>query len=111
MTLEVFTQLITTLLAICGGLVLIVSVITEVIKNLRPLQPLPTNIIVMALSIVGALIVFPLYFDTQAIEMAWYMWIATVVLGFIISFVAMYGWAKFKELWDRSKYPKDTEQE
>lgn len=31
----------------------------------------------------------------------WYMILAAIIAGFIVAFVAMYGWEKLSELWTR----------
>jgi len=103
-TMELLVQVITQLLMICGGLVLVVNVIVQVVKNIGPLEGIPTNIVVLALSQVFSFIAYPLFFDLKGFGMMWYMWVATAVLGFMVAFVAMYGWDKFNELLNRSKY-------
>lgn len=109
-TLNILMQMIGAILAVAGALVFAVMLIVEVIKNLGPLKNIPTNIFVFVLAIIGALIVYPLYFESQGIIMLWYAWVGVAFLGFLIAYVAMFGWDKLKELWDRSKYKEDNTQ-
>lgn len=34
-------------------------------------------------------------------QILWYMILAAIMAGFIVAFVAMYGWEKLTELWKR----------
>lgn len=81
----------------------IVSIITEVIKDIGPLKNVPTNLVVIALSM---LVTTTAYFGVSSYftrAIIWYELIATVVASFVVAFVAMYGWTKLTEVWDRFK--------
>lgn len=94
---------ITTLMGAIGAIAFVVSVITQVLKGVKPLDRLPTDILVFILSIVLTLVAFFAYASYAGLVILWYYVVGAVIAGFIVAFVAMYGWTKLKELWDRFK--------
>ena len=44
---------------------------------------------------------FVAYMQYIHMEILWYMIFAAIMAGFIVAFVAMYGWEKLSELWKR----------
>lgn len=89
----------TILLAVVGALAFIVSVITQVIKGI--FNNIPTDLVVFVLSIALTVTAFIAYMQYIKAEMLWYMIVASVIAGFIVAFVAMFGWEKLSELWKR----------
>lgn len=87
------------LVGVVGTLAFIVSVIVQVIKG--PLDKLPTDVVVIVLSIMLSLMSYFAYGSYAGLRVVWYQVVGTVILGFIVAFVAMYGWTKLKELWGR----------
>lgn len=94
---------ITTLMGAIGAIAFVVSVITQVLKGVKPLDKLPTDILVFILSIVLTLVAFFAYASYAGLTILWYYVVGAVIGGFIVAFVAMYGWTKLSELWDRFK--------
>ena len=94
---------ITTLMGAIGAIAFVVSVITQVLKGVKPLDKLPTDILVFILSIVLTLVAFFAYASYAGLIVLWYYVVGAVIGGFIVAFVAMCGWTKLKELWDRFK--------
>ena len=94
---------ITSLVAVIGALAFMVSIITQVFKGVGVLSKVPTDILVFVLSIGLTVIAFVAYMQCIQQIIAWYMIIAAIMAGFIVAFVAMYGWEKFSELWNRYK--------
>ena len=91
----------TTILAVIGALAFMVSVITQVFKGVGVLAKIPTDILVFVLSIGMTVTAFVAYMQYIQQTLIWYMILAAVLAGFLVAFVAMYGWEKFAELWDR----------
>lgn len=89
----------TLLLAVVGCLAFIVSVITQVIKDI--FKNIPTDLVVFVLSIALTVTAFIAYMQYIGAVMLWYMIVASVIAGFIVAFVAMFGWEKLSELWKR----------
>ena len=92
---------ITSLLAVVGALAFMVSIITQVFKGVGVLSKVPTDILVFVLSIGLTVIAFVAYMQYIQQTVLWYMVIAAIMAGFMVAFVAMYGWEKFSELWKR----------
>ena len=92
---------ITSLLAVVGALAFMVSIITQVFKGVGVLSKVPTDILVFVLSIGLTVIAFVAYMQYIHMAIVWYMVVAAIMAGFIVAFVAMYGWEKFSELWKR----------
>ena len=92
---------ITSLVAVIGALAFMVSIITQVFKGVGILSKVPTDILVFVLSIGLTVIAFVAYMQYIQQIVVWYMIIAAIMAGFIVAFVAMYGWEKFSELWQR----------
>lgn len=81
-------------------LVVTVNIIVEVVKRLIPI---PTDIVVFIVSI--AITVLALYIVATIMEITvmWYYAVGAVVLGIFVAYAAMFGFDKFKELYDRLK--------
>ena len=93
----------TTILAVIGALAFMVSVITQVFKGVGVLAKIPTDILVFVLSIGMTVTAFVAYMQYIQQTILWYMILAAILAGFLVAFVAMYGWEKFAELWYRFK--------
>lgn len=91
----------TIILAVIGALAFIVSVITQVIKGIGIFNKVPTDILVFVLSIGITVVAFIAYMQYTQMAILWYMILASVIAGFVVAFVAMYGWEKLSELWKR----------
>lgn len=92
---------VTSLLAVIGALAFMVSIITQVFKGVGVLSKIPTDILVFVLSIGLTVIAFVAYMQYIQQVILWYMVLASIMAGFIVAFVAMFGWEKFSELWKR----------
>lgn len=101
--MEVLIANMTTILAVIGALAFMVSVITQVFKGVGVLAKIPTDILVFVLSIGMTVAAFVAYMQYIQQTILWYMILAAILAGFLVAFVAMYGWEKFAELWNRFK--------
>ena len=99
--METMLSNMTLLIAAIGILALIVSLITQVFKGVGVLAKIPTDILVFILSIAITVVAFIAYMQYIKLVIIWYMYVAAVIAGFIVAFVAMYGWEKLSELWKR----------
>ena len=91
----------TTILAVISALAFMVSVITQVFKGVGVLSKIPTDILVFVLSIGITVVAFVAYMQYIQMTILWYMILAAIMAGFIVAFIAMYGWEKLSELWKR----------
>ena len=97
LTVESLSQLMVAI----GALAFVVSVITEVIKGIGVFKKIPTDIVVIVLSMVLTVVAFFAYAQYAALVVTWYLIVAALIGGFFVAFIAMYGWSKLKELWTR----------
>ena len=97
LTAETLSQLVVAV----GALAFVVSVITEVIKGIGVMKKVPTDIVVIILSMVLTVVAFFAYAQYVALVVAWYWVVAALICGFFVAFIAMYGWSKLNELWTR----------
>lgn len=89
------------ILAVIGALAFLVSVVTQVIKGVGIFNKLPTDILVLVLSIGITVAAFVAYMQYIQQAILWYMILAAIMAGFVVAFIAMYGWEKLSELWKR----------
>lgn len=101
--MEILITNMTAILAVIGALAFMVSVITQVFKGVGVLAKIPTDILVFVLSIGMTVTAFVAYMQYIQQTILWYMILAAILAGFLVAFVAMYGWEKFAELWNRFK--------
>lgn len=104
---ELLLQNATLLIAIIGVLAFLVSAITQVFKGVGVLSKIPTDILVFVLSIGLTVTAFIAYMQYIQQAIIWYMILAAIMAGFIVAFVAMYGWEKLYELWKRFSKKED----
>jgi hypothetical protein len=84
------------ILSIVGALVVVTNIIVQVLKKLT-WDKLPTNILAVIVSMVLTLVGFFAYCQIKSVAVAWYMVAGAIVLGFFVSYAAMFGFDKLKE--------------
>lgn len=99
--MELMISNMTIVVAVIGALAFMVSIITQVFKGVGVLSKVPTDILVLVLSIGLTIVAFVAYMQYIQQAILWYMIIAAIMAGFIVAFVAMFGWEKLSELWKR----------
>ena len=89
------------LLGIMFLLTFTVNIIVEVVKRLIP--KVPTDIVVFIISIVITVLALYIAASVMKITVMWYYAVGAVILGVFVAYAAMFGFDKFKELYDRLK--------
>ena len=84
------------LITVIGVLVTLVNILVEVVKKLT-WDKIPTNYLVVFLSVVLTLLVFFAYCAILEIVILWYYVAAAVVVGMLVAYAAMFGFDKLKE--------------
>ncbi len=84
------------LLSIIGALVVLTNIITQVLKKVL-WDKLPTNILAVVISMVLTLVAFFAYCQFNTITVTWYVIVAAIIVGFLVSYAAMFGFDKLKE--------------
>ena len=90
------------IIVVLGVLVFAVNVITEVTKNIWPLDQVHTNYYVTVVSIALTVLTYFVYLSYTNSKFIWYYMFAVIVSGFIVAYLAMFGWEKLIKLWQDS---------
>ena len=109
MNVEMIMQYVTYALIAIGVLAFLVSVITQVIKEMPGLVNIQTNAVALVISLILcplAVIILCIWLNIRII---WYYIIGAVIAAFIVYLVATGGWEKVSEMWNRTKYKNKTE--
>ena len=104
MDINEMMQYISYALMAIGVMAFFVSVITEVIKSWPGLGKLPTSAvaIVLSMALCPAAFLALMRWRRQTVE--WHMMFACVMASFIVALVAMDGWERLKDIWERTGY-------
>lgn len=106
MNVELLMQYVTYALMAVGVLAFIVSIITQVIKEMPMLKNIQTNAVALAVALIlcpVAVVVACQYFK---IVIEWYYVFASFIAAFIVYLVSTGGWERVSEMWNRTKYNK-----
>ncbi len=109
MNMELLMQYITYALIAIGALAFLVSIITQVIKEMPGLKNIQTNAVALVIALILcplAVVILCIYLQ---IAIMWYYIIGAVIAAFVVYLVATGGWERVKEMWDRTKYKNKTE--
>lgn len=109
MSIEILMQYVTYALMAVGVLAFMVSVITQVIKEMPGLKKIQTNVVALVVSLILcplAVVILCIYFK---IVLFWYYIVGAILAAFIVYLVSTGGWEKVSEMWDRSKYNKKNQ--
>ncbi len=101
MTMDFTASTFISILTVIGVLALIVSIITEVIKGVTILKKIPLNLQVIVLSLLLTLISYFAYISYSGTAIVWYYIVADVIAGFVVAYVALYGWSKLADLYKK----------
>jgi len=104
--MELLMQYVTYALMAIGIIAFAVSMITQIIKEMPGLAKLPTNAVVLVVSLILcplAVIIACQYFK---IVIVWYYVFASFIAAFIVYLVSTGGWERVHDLWSRTKYKK-----
>lgn len=109
MSMEVLMQYVTLALIVIGVLAFLVSVITQVIKEMPWLSKIQTNAVALVISLILCPLAVVILCIWLGITIVWYYIIGAVIAAFIVYLVATGGWEKVSEMWNRTKYKNKTE--
>lgn len=107
MEVQNLIQYVSYLLIAIGIMAFLVSAITQVIKSWPGLDSLPTSVVVIVLSLILCPVIFSALMSYLKQPIEWYMLVACFLAAFMVALVAMDGWERVREIWNRSKYNKE----
>ena len=107
MEASVIMQYLSYLFIAIGVMAFLVSVITQVIKELPVIKNLPTSMVVIALSLVICPLAMLALLEYLKQPVTWYMVFACMLAAFVVALVSMDGWERLKEIWNRTGYKKE----
>lgn len=107
MEVQNLIQYVSHLLIAIGIMAFLVSAITQVIKSWPGLDSLPTSVVVIVLSLILCPVIFIALMSYLKQPIEWYMLVACFLAAFMVALVAMDGWERVREIWNRSKYNKE----
>lgn len=105
--LQMLIQYSAFLLACIAGIAILVSIVTELTKNTKYLDKIPTELEVIILSIGFALLGFFMYTSYAKVEVYWYYVTFVIFIGIIAAYVSMFGWEKLIKIKDKFSVPKE----
>lgn len=104
MNVNEITQYLLYLFMAIGVMAFLVSAITQVIKSWPGLEKLPTAAVVIVLSLILCPTVLTALMAWQGQPITWYMVFACMIAAFVVALVAMDGWERLREIWERTGY-------
>lgn len=99
-----YTELFSQLTLIIGILVALVNIITEVAKKIYEFKSTEgLNIFVTILSIIITIGSFVAYFQIKGLTIYWYVVVAFIIIGFMVSYAAMFGFDKLIKYFNKGE--------
>lgn len=93
-----------TLFIVLGMLVFFTNAIVEVIKITFSISGSAIiNKIALGVAIVLAVVAYLAYTAYMGINVIWYYFIGSIIVGFIVALIAMLGWDKVLKMWQQSQ--------
>ena len=111
MNIENLMQYATLALIAIGALAFLVSVITQVIKEMPGLSKIQTNVVALIISLILCPMAVVVLCIWLGITIIWYYIIGAVIAAFIVYLVATGGWEKVSAMWNRTKYKNQNKTE
>lgn len=90
-------------LGILSVLVFAVTIIIEVTKNISFFKKIPTDAYTLILSVLLTTVAYFVINGVLNTTLIWYELVLSIFAGFPVAYIAMFGWEKLSELWNRFK--------
>lgn len=99
--MQVISEYSFAIIGVLGALAFMVSLITELLKDMPGIKKLPTKTFVILVSLVVTVTALLIYVAYAHVMLLWYYVALAVFAAFVVAYIAMYGWDTLKELKDR----------
>ncbi len=93
----------TTVMAVLGVLAFAVSVITQLLRDMGFTNKIPNALPSTVIAVVLTVLAYMGYCSYSAINIEWYMIAGTIVAGFVVAYISLYGWKKICDLYQKHK--------
>ena len=104
MDINMLMQYASYVLIAIGAMAFLVSIITQLVKELPWFKQIQTSVLVFVLSLILCPVSFLALMAWLNHPAEWYMIFACMMAAFIVALVALDGWERVKSIWDRTKY-------
>lgn len=104
MNAEILMQYVTYALMAIGALAFLVSVVTQVIKEMPGLKNIQTNAVALVIALILCPLAVVILCIYMKIQLVWYYIVGAVIAAFLVYLVATGGWEKVSEMWNRTHY-------
>ena len=107
---ENFMEMVTYLMIAVGVTAFLVSMITQVIKEMPLIKEIQTNVVVLAVAMILCPVEVILVCQYFGVVITWYYVFASFIAAFIVYLVSTGGWEKVTEIWNKTKYKNNRGQ-
>ena len=90
-----------TLLSVVGILAALVTIITEMVKDLWKVRQIPTKLTALAVSFVVVAGAMTVYLNMADIAFQWWYLVAAFFAAFIVGYLSINSWDTLYEIWKR----------
>ena len=101
--MDVINLIATYGVGIIAALAFLVNVVVEVTKNIGFLKKIPTDVYVTFISVLLTVASYFVIVGATNRGIIFYEFILAFFASYIVAFIAIFGWTKLKELWERFK--------
>ena len=99
--MQIISEYSFAIIGVLGALAFMVSLITELLKDMPGIKKLPTKAFVILVSLVVTVAALLIYVAYAHVMLLWYYVALAVFAAFVVAYIAIYGWDTLKELKDR----------
>ncbi len=98
---ELISTNLVSILGVLGLLAFAVSLVTQLTKDLPGISKVPTKLFVMIISLVICIAGLFVYGAYAGVLILWYYIVLAIFTSLVVSYISIYGWETFTELYLR----------
>lgn len=99
--MQIISEYSVVIIGVLGALAFMVSLITELLKDMPGIKKVPTKAFVILVSLIVTVAALLIYVAYARVILLWYYVVLAVFAAFVVAYIAMYGWDTLKEIKDR----------